>query len=101
MRKLIDIINKYWGKVNKYWLTVIIFIVITFFLGDSTIMNRISYNRQIKELEKDIEFYTKEKESNLEKLNALKSDNESLEKFAREQYQMTQPDEELFIIVEK
>jgi cell division protein FtsB len=33
-------------------------------------------------------------------LNAIKSSEESLEKYAREQYLMTKPDEELFIISE-
>jgi cell division protein FtsB len=74
--------------------------VVTFFLGDSTILDRISYNGQINKLAEEIEFYTSEKEKNLEKLNAIQSDVENLEKFAREQYLMTKQDEELFIISE-
>jgi Septum formation initiator len=88
------------SKVNKYWLTLIIFLVITFFIGDSTIMHRISYSRQIKQLEKEIEQVSKEKDLNQEKLEALQSDNETLERFAREELQMTRPNEELFIIID-
>jgi cell division protein FtsB len=100
MKRLLEIINKYRRKVNKYWLTLIVFMIVTFFLGDSTILDRISYNKQINNLEEEIEFYTKEKEKNLEKLDAIQSDVESLEKFAREQYLMTRQGEELFIISE-
>lgn len=86
--------------MNKYGVTVIVFVIVSFFIGDNTILDIVSYNRQISQLEKETESVSAEKERNLEKLNAIQSDNEGLEKFAREQYNMTLPDEELFLIVE-
>ena len=100
MDKIVANLKKYGSRVNKYWLTVIIFVVVTFFIGDSTIMHRVSYDRQINQLENEIDFYTQEKEKDLEKLKALESDNETLEQFAREEYRMTKDNEELFIIVD-
>jgi cell division protein FtsB len=100
MKNGIEIFEKYRHKMNKYWVTIIIFTFITFFVGDSTVLKRISYNRQIKDLKSKIDYYAKEKEKNLEKLNAIKSGGESLEQYAREQYLMTKPDEELFLISE-
>jgi len=100
MKNWIEIFEKYRQKVNKYWIAVIIFVILMFFVGDSTILRRIAYDKQIRQLRSEIDYYTKEKEKNLEKLNAIKSSDESLEKYAREQYQMTKPDEELFIISE-
>ena len=100
MKNWIEILEKYRRKVNKYWIAVIIFVILMFFIGDSTILRRIAYDKQIRQLRSEIDYYTKEKEQNLEKLNAIKSSDESLEKYAREQYQMTKPDEELFIISE-
>jgi cell division protein FtsB len=88
------------SKLNKYWIAIIVGVVITFLAGDYNIFNRIAYDRQIKQLKGEIEFYTQQKEENLQKLQELHSDNESLEKLAREQYQMVKPDEELFIIKE-
>ncbi len=85
-------------KINKYYLAVLIFVIVTFFIGDSTLYQRYKYDKQINELENEIAKYKKEREQNEKKLNALKSDNESLERFAREEFQMTKPDEELFII---
>ncbi|MDR0768925.1 MAG: septum formation initiator family protein [Dysgonamonadaceae bacterium] len=100
MKKLIEFCNKYRKKVNKYNIAIIVFIIATFFVGDSTLLKRISYERQIKQLNSEIEYYTREKEKNQEKLDAIKTSEESLEKYAREQYLMTKPDEELFIISE-
>jgi cell division protein FtsB len=100
MGKFLGILNWLKSRLNKYWVAIIVFVVLTFFVGESTIFKRIAYDRQINQLEKEIEFYTRQKEENIKKIEALQSDNESLEKLAREQYQMTKPDEELFIIKE-
>ncbi|MDR0612425.1 MAG: septum formation initiator family protein [Dysgonamonadaceae bacterium] len=100
MKNWIETVEKYRQKLNKYGVAIIVFVILTFFTGDSTILKRISYSIQINRLESEIEYYTKEKEKKLEKLNAIKSSEESLEKYAREQYLMTKPDEELFIISE-
>jgi cell division protein FtsB len=100
MKRILKILQYARSKLNKYWIAFSIFVVFTFFLGDSTIYNRIMYDRQINQLEKEIDAYTKQKEENQQKLDALRSDNESLERLAREQYQMIKPNEELFIIKE-
>lgn len=100
MKNWIEILAKCRQKLNKYGVAVIVFAILTFFTGDSTILKRISYNMHIKSLKSEIEYYAKEKEKNLEKLNVIKNNEASLEKYAREQYLMTKPDEELFIISE-
>jgi cell division protein FtsB len=84
--------------VNKYYITILVFLVVTFCIGDSTLKKRYAYNQEINRLQNEIEYYKKQKEENTEKLYSLKSDNESLEKYAREQFHMTKPDEDLFII---
>ena len=100
MKRLVELFNKYKGKINKYWLAVVVFFILTFVIGDSTLQNRFSYNKEISRLNKEVEYYTNLKEENQQKLEALQSDNESLEKLAREQYQMKKPNEDLFIIIE-
>ncbi|MDR0505509.1 MAG: septum formation initiator family protein [Dysgonamonadaceae bacterium] len=96
MKKLVKLIS----SINKYWLAAIIFAVITFVIGDSTLIKRISYDREISRLNTEIENNISRKELNQQKLKALQSDSESLEKLAREQYQMVKPDEDLYIVVE-
>lgn len=88
-------------KPNKYWLSVIIFgVIIVFFSDTYNLPKRYSYNQQIKDLHNEIDQLTKEKETNLLKLDAIRSDNETLERMAREEYKMTKPDEDLFLITE-
>ena len=86
--------------MNKYQVTIVIFLVVTFFIGDNTLIDGIRYERKIKSLQKDIESLKKDNEAKLYQLNALQGDKESLEKFAREQFLMTKAGEDLFLIVE-
>ena len=64
--------------------------------------NLLSRSREIRELRKlksDKEYYTNKIENDKNKLKELKTDNHNLEKFAREQYRMKKPDEDLFIVL--
>ena len=98
MKPIMLFFRKFFSKVNKYYITGAIFLVITFLVGDSTLFRRFDYNTQIGELENEIAKYKQEEEENRQKLEGLKSDSESLERFARENYLMTKPNEELFLV---
>ena len=92
------------GKVkeiflNKYYVSVFVFLIVTFCIGDSTLQKRYAYDQEINRLQKEIEYHRKLKDENSMKLESLNNDNESLEKYAREQFQMTKPNEDLFIII--
>jgi len=100
MKKWIDFFNKYRHKVNKYHITIVIFLIVTFFIGDNTFLDGIRYESKIKSLRQDIESCKKENEDKTRQLNALQGDGETLEKFAREQFFMAKPNEDLFIIAE-
>jgi len=54
--------------------------------------------KRIKNLEQDKDYYTNKIENDRNRLNELQTNNENLEKFAREQYLMKKPDEEIFIV---
>lgn len=56
--------------------------------------------RKIHKLEQEKEYYINKTESDKARLNELKTNDENLEKFAREQYLMKKPDEEIFIVEE-
>ena len=98
MKSILSFLKQVLAKTNKYVLTGVIFLIITFFIGDSTLIRHFEYDKQINELESEIAKYKKEEAENRQKLDMLKSDNESLERFAREKYLMTKPEEELFVI---
>jgi cell division protein FtsB len=93
--------NNYLSRVNAYVLVTIVFVGLTFTAGDSTLYKRYTYDEKIRELEKEIKFYQDEIKINKEKLNSLRTDKEGLERFAREEYYMKKPDEDVFIIRKK
>jgi cell division protein FtsB len=55
--------------------------------------------RELSRLKSDREYYLNKIEEESRKLRELKTDNDNLEKFAREQYRMKKPDEDLYIIM--
>ena len=77
------------------------FFALTFVMGDSSLYKRYTYDEKIRSLEKEIKHYQKEIEINSKKLNDLHTDKEGLERFAREEYFMKKPNEDVFIIKNK
>ena len=100
MSRLTDFYKKYLAGLNKYWLVTILFLAVTFFIGDSNLYNRYKYDEKIRLLENEIDRYKKEIEQNRKRIRELQTDKIGLEQFAREEYLMKKEDEDLFIIEE-
>ena len=101
MPRIKDFYNKYLSRINAYWLVTIVFFALTFVMGDSSLYKRYTYDEKIRSLEKEIKHYQKEIEINSKKLNDLHTDKEGLERFAREEYFMKKPNEDVYIIKNK
>lgn len=101
MKRIKEFYNKYISGINKYYLVVGFFVVYTLILGDSNLYIRYTYNEKIRSLEKEIDHYNAEIQVNKQKLEHLQTDKEGLERFAREEYLMKCPDEDLYIIIDK
>ena len=101
MSRIKDFYNKYLSRINAYWLVTIVFFALTFVMGDSSLYKRYTYDEKIRSLEKEIKHYQKEIEINSKKLNDLHTDKEVLERFAREEYFMKKPNEDVYIIKNK
>jgi cell division protein DivIC len=86
---------------NKYIITGLIFLVWLGFFDQNNIVDRISLSSRTKELERQKTHYKQEIIENRRQMEELKGNTENIEKFAREQYMMKRPDEELFIIIEE
>ena len=89
-----------WLK-NKFVLATIIFIVWICFLDENNLLERLQHLKELKQLEADKEYYRNKIEEDKKRLNELKTNNENLEKFAREQYLMKKDDEDVFVIVKE
>lgn len=86
---------------NKFILTGLLFFTWLILFDQNSIVDRISLARRNSELQEQKKHYQLEIESNRLKMEELHSDPEHLEKYAREQYLMKKPDEELFIVIEE
>jgi len=87
------------AQFSKTQLLVILAIcVYTFLISESNIFARWGYDSEINDLEDQITHYKKQTEADKKKLEELDADKEQIEKFARENYLMKKPNEDVFII---
>jgi cell division protein FtsB len=83
---------------NKYFLILIAFFLMLLFFDKHDFITQIRLQRTVNKLEEDKAIYLKK----IEEAEAARADfEENKERFAREQYKMKRPDEEVFIIVEE
>lgn len=101
IRRIKAFYTRYLSWLNPYWLVTIVFLVVTLTVGDSSLYKRYTYDQKIRSLEREIKHYQDEIKVNSEKLNDLRTDKEGLERFAREEYFMKRPNEDVFIIKTK
>lgn len=92
-----------WRKIypwlrNKYVLTMVIFIVWMLLFDSSNWIDVFREYRKIQKFEAEKEYYLQKIETDKNRLYELRTNNENLEKFAREQYLMKKPDEDIFVI---
>jgi cell division protein FtsB len=84
---------------NKYILTILIFFIWLLLLDSNNLIARYKEIRELHKLRNDREYYINKIEVDKRKLRELKTDDDNLEKFAREQYRMKKPDEDVYIIL--
>ncbi len=84
---------------NKYLLTILIFLIWIILLDSNNLISRFKDMSELRRLQADREYYQNKIDEESRKLRELKTDNNNLEKFAREQYRMKKPDEDLYIVM--
>ncbi len=89
---------KYWLFKLKYVVALAIFVVMIGFVGESSIVNRISQNQEISRLKSEIDEYNRRFEQDKKTLDALKHDPEAVKEVARSRYFMKTDNEDIFIV---
>ncbi len=85
--------------LSIYQLSILaVLVAMLFFFSDSSLLKRIKYENEIRDLKSQIEYYRNQTEIDRVKLHELQSNLENLEKYARENYMMKKDNEEVFII---
>ena len=82
---------------NRYFIILLIYIIWMIFGDVNSILIHRKINKEINQLENDIEYYKKEIELDKKIIKDLE-DPEKLEKFARENYKMKKENEDIYII---
>jgi cell division protein FtsB len=96
-------IKEHVSKVSayKYVIAFILFLVWLFFFDENSIITHQQNKQRLQELLQQKEYYKERIKADKQKLKDLNSGMKELEKFAREQYYMSKPGEDVFIVVEE
>jgi len=98
MDKLKAIFRKIRPFLNKYLITIVVFLAFIIFVDENNVIRRVQYETKIRELKQDIRHYRKLSDESESKLKRLHSSNAELERVAREDYLMKKPNEDLYIV---
>ena len=91
--------EKRWFKIvgNKYFLTGLPFAVWMLFFDDNSWLMQRELQQEIDELEESITYFKTELEQDRTKLKELESNPAAFEKYARENFWMQRPGEEIYV----
>lgn len=84
---------------NKYFIVTAIFVVWITFFDENNLVDHFKERKQLSDLKEQVEIYKKRIAADKQRLMELQMGKKELEKFAREQYFMSEPDEDVFIFV--
>ena len=87
--------------LNKYFIAVVLFLAWIIFFDENSIVAHQKNKNRLKELQEQKEYYIERINSDRQKLDDLSSGMNQLERFAREHYYMSEPDEDVFIVIEE
>ncbi len=86
---------------NKYAFTFIVFFGWIALFDSNSLIDRVDYISNVKELEKDKKYYKNKITESENRLLELRTNKLNLEKFAREHYYMKKDNEDIFVFVIK
>ena len=95
MKRLVSLLK------NKYFISGLAFLVWMSFFDRNDMISQLEYRSQVNKLKDEKEFYTKEIAQVEKDLTELTTNQQKLEKFARDKYLMKRDNEDVFVIVEE
>lgn len=85
---------------NKYILTALLFLLWLLLFDQNNLSERRKITREYNQLLEEKEYYQNKIEEDSRRIEELKTDDDNLEKFAREQYMMKKDNEDIFVIAD-
>ncbi len=100
--KVKDLILKITTSViNKYLIALACFVVWIMFFDENNLIQHKQNQKELALLQEQVDFYKHKIDADKRKLIELQTNDENLEKFAREQFLMKKADEDIYVIVEE
>ncbi len=87
--------------INKFTIVLAAFVVWVMFFDDNNLRQHQKNLQELAMLQEQVSFYKHKIEADKRKLIELQTNDENLEKFAREQFFMKKANEEIYVIVEE
>lgn len=81
----------------KYWIVLVLFLLIVLVASDNSMVKRVVQKREIHELQEQLRRSSEQKQQNEMMLNELSNDSLVIDRIAREKYNMHREDEDLFL----
>lgn len=90
-----------WQQVvkHRFIITFGVFVLWMLFFDQNNMMEQYKLRSQLNDLQDEKEYYQKEMQKAQQEYDELFTNQESLEKFAREKYLMKKDNEDIFVIV--
>lgn len=85
---------------NKYVIVILSFLMYVTFFDAHDLISQMKIRYELHQINEQMQYLLENTESAKEQTTELTSNQNSLEKFAREQYKMKRDDEEVFVIIE-
>ncbi|MBX7201678.1 MAG: septum formation initiator family protein [Bacteroidia bacterium] len=101
MNFLRNFLEKYPIVKNRYVITTCGFIVWIVFFDQNNLIRQYEERAVLYQLRKEKKFYQEEIVSSKAQLNELLTDNQTLEKFAREKHLMKKDHEDIWLVIEE
>lgn len=87
--------------LNRYVFTSFVFIVWMLFFDQNNLFVQMERYQTLQDTRNKMEYYAEATDMTKLELEALLTNEETLERFAREQYFMKKPNEDVFVIIEE
>jgi cell division protein DivIC len=103
VKKYLDYVKKIvnYSTKRKYLVVLIVFTVWLLIFDKNSLINQLKNKGKLNNLETEKKYYLDKITVDSTKLYELKTDDENLEKYAREQYLMHKENEDVFIVIEE
>ena len=84
-------------KWGKYGVTIVAFLIVFLFIGDQSLIQFVKRGKEIRNLEEQRDMYREGTEKAQREIQTLNQP-DSLEQYAREQYYMHTPNEDIYLV---